>query len=635
MAIVDTGTQQEEDENTQLGTTGTNSLLPGNSTPSINSSNSVGGAANASGVTANTLSVPGGGNNTTIVPGAGSNANNTVGSANTNSGQANNGFIDLSQYLSENQPQVNQLSGKVGNFIEDQSKNAYNAINQAQQGFTNDANANTITENTGLVNQATSNPIGFVGASTDTNPNSNLQSLLAQENATYKGPTDFNTSKYYAPADSAVQQAVQYGNDIGNSAGQTALIQALGQSQGANYNQGEMALDQSLLGSTPTSNQILQSGASSTSGLQAALADAASKANAAAAAAGLTTSQTQQAVTNAVQTAQTQWQQNLQNSVNTAQNTALANQTNLQKALQNQTVSPQQLSALGITQDQYNNLVNLNKQNTNLGGSTNLSQWFTPGNTSSITANNVATPNDYAMQNALDLEGQNNNQFITTPTNAGSAPSNIGSYNYNNATQQLQQDITSAQQQQQNNQNAKNIASSNSGINPLQVITTIASIASSAAACSDIRIKCNIELDSIKNGFNLYKFNYIWDLKTTYLGVIAQEVQTIMPEAVKELNGYLTVDYKMLGLECLVIESNVDNLELELIAIAKSIFPAADDATIKSSLNMINLFYPDKSKAEILEMAKEVNQHLSLKCNKIALAKQIIRNRKKLLEQKE
>jgi hypothetical protein len=76
-----------------------------------------------------------------------------------------------------------------------------------------------------------------------------------------------------------------------------------------------------------------------------------------------------------------------------------------------------------------------------------------------------------------------------------------------------------------------------------------ATMVSSLPTASDIRLKRNIarvgELDS---GINLYRYRYLWS-DTTYVGVMAQEVAEIAPEAVRRgADGYLRVDYARLGL---------------------------------------------------------------------------------------
>lgn len=63
---------------------------------------------------------------------------------------------------------------------------------------------------------------------------------------------------------------------------------------------------------------------------------------------------------------------------------------------------------------------------------------------------------------------------------------------------------------------------------------------------SDSRLKENIKYHDTKNGFKRYFYNYIGD-KTKYLGVMAQEVRKMLPEAITEEKGFMKVNYAMLG----------------------------------------------------------------------------------------
>jgi hypothetical protein len=67
---------------------------------------------------------------------------------------------------------------------------------------------------------------------------------------------------------------------------------------------------------------------------------------------------------------------------------------------------------------------------------------------------------------------------------------------------------------------------------------------------SDIRLKHDIVLlDYLDNGLGFYRFSYNGSTKA-YVGVMAQEVQRVMPEAVaRGRDGYLMVDYDKLGLK--------------------------------------------------------------------------------------
>jgi hypothetical protein len=67
---------------------------------------------------------------------------------------------------------------------------------------------------------------------------------------------------------------------------------------------------------------------------------------------------------------------------------------------------------------------------------------------------------------------------------------------------------------------------------------------------SDLAIKHDTHwLARLDNGLNLYCFKYLGG-DTRYVGVMAQEVQQIMPNAVvRAVDGYLHVNYDLLGLK--------------------------------------------------------------------------------------
>lgn len=66
----------------------------------------------------------------------------------------------------------------------------------------------------------------------------------------------------------------------------------------------------------------------------------------------------------------------------------------------------------------------------------------------------------------------------------------------------------------------------------------------SVVAGSDRRLKTDIKkVGQLDNGLNVYTYKYL-NGKTTYVGVIADEVKDIMPEALgPTMNGFMTVDY--------------------------------------------------------------------------------------------
>lgn len=69
-----------------------------------------------------------------------------------------------------------------------------------------------------------------------------------------------------------------------------------------------------------------------------------------------------------------------------------------------------------------------------------------------------------------------------------------------------------------------------------------------AGGQSDRHLKENIEFLGLENGVPIYAFNYIGETER-YKGVMAQDILRIMPSAVYMMNGYLAVNYDMLGIK--------------------------------------------------------------------------------------
>ncbi len=83
----------------------------------------------------------------------------------------------------------------------------------------------------------------------------------------------------------------------------------------------------------------------------------------------------------------------------------------------------------------------------------------------------------------------------------------------------------------------------------------------STTGVSDIRLKRDIALLSrLDNGLGLYCYRYLWS-DLVYVGVMAQEVEKVMPEAVaRGADGYLRVDYRRLGLRLMTLPEGTDSL---------------------------------------------------------------------------
>jgi hypothetical protein len=86
---------------------------------------------------------------------------------------------------------------------------------------------------------------------------------------------------------------------------------------------------------------------------------------------------------------------------------------------------------------------------------------------------------------------------------------------------------------------------------------------------SDIRLKRDIALLSrLDNGIGLYRYRYLWS-DTVYVGVMAQEVARVVPDAVSaDSDGYLRVDYAQLQIRLLTWDKWLEGAGKDPIPIA-------------------------------------------------------------------
>lgn len=83
---------------------------------------------------------------------------------------------------------------------------------------------------------------------------------------------------------------------------------------------------------------------------------------------------------------------------------------------------------------------------------------------------------------------------------------------------------------------------SGSGFDLSGLLQAGATLGAAAISSSDRRLKRNIkQIGYTHKGYPLYRFNYLWD-DVVHISVMAQDVETIDPEAVIEINGFKYVD---------------------------------------------------------------------------------------------
>jgi len=161
-----------------------------------------------------------------------------------------------------------------------------------------------------------------------------------------------------------------------------------------------------------------------------------------------------------------------------------------------------------------------------------------------------------ANQQAFNQQAYNQMQPINV-INALRTGSQVQNPNYVSVPQQANvagPDILGATNAQYTNQvNATNAANAGAG-NFMGGLMNLASTGAQLYTGSDQSIKENIiKIGSLDNGINIYKFEYRSEYKDTWghgthIGVMAQEVEKVIPEAVAiHKDGYKLVDYSLLG----------------------------------------------------------------------------------------
>lgn len=112
---------------------------------------------------------------------------------------------------------------------------------------------------------------------------------------------------------------------------------------------------------------------------------------------------------------------------------------------------------------------------------------------------------------------------------------NVGGLTTDIGSAQAAGQVGAAQAQQQGNQNLLQLAGT------------------AAAIFSDRRLKENITFKYVENGYPVYNWtwnslaNELFSLVGSAFGVMADEIQKIIPEAITLNQGYMMVDYEMIG----------------------------------------------------------------------------------------
>ena len=160
--------------------------------------------------------------------------------------------------------------------------------------------------------------------------------------------------------------------------------------------------------------------------------------------------------------------------------------------------------------------------------------------------NRMAALRAQRLQEQLALRGQPINeatalltgQMVGSPSFVNTPQTNVAPTDYLGAVQMQQAALQSAF-----NQKSQNYQTQLSGLYGLGSAALGGWARSGFATPSDMRVKQNIrQVGALENGLPVYAFQYVWG-GPTIIGLMAQDVEQVNPDAVVEIGGIKHVNY--------------------------------------------------------------------------------------------
>lgn len=352
-------------------------------------------------------------------------------------------FVGISDYLNANKPQSAKLASQVSGYVSGLGDQARTAVNSGQQGFNQAVDQNTVGLDQNLLEQAKSDPNQVAS------DQAKLSEFKKERDASYKGPSSFDTSSFYQPTNQAVTKATTAAGNTGTEQGQKDLLSQLQSSKKGTVNKGALAFDSALLQADPNAKTTLAATRTNLADLPGKLTAAQQAALDKVAQANATTDATKASVQgaftgqNGVQTLlQNQLQQKASDAI--GQSKAQAEQTD-QLLKSGATPNDDQLGLLGINRDQWNQLTgdrSYLQETYGVNPYSDLSTYATVKDPSTqINAQNIASADDYARYGALNQLMDTQNTFLSDPTKAGTANLDSLDFNYGGASGDIKNSI--------------------------------------------------------------------------------------------------------------------------------------------------------------------------------------------------
>lgn len=352
-------------------------------------------------------------------------------------------FVGIQQYLDANKAQTTGLARDVSGYVSDLGNQARSQLESGQNSFNQDVERNTIGLNQGLFDEAKGDPNSVA------QDQAKLQEFKKQRDASYQGPSSFAQSDYFQPITQAIQKATTAGANTATEAGQKDLLARIQQAKKGKVNQGALAFDASLLQSDPNSRNILAETRKGLEDIPQKLSAAEQAAIEKVSGAKQTTDATKAAIQGAF-SGDTGLQSLLQKDVEGRAQNAIgqskeqADQT-MQLLKSGGEPSDAQLDILDISRDQWNQLVGNRSYLQSTYGVNPYADFSTYGTVKNpetqINSQNIATADDYARYAALNQLMDTQNNFLSDPSQAGTADLDSLDFNYSGLSGDLQNSI--------------------------------------------------------------------------------------------------------------------------------------------------------------------------------------------------
>lgn len=350
-----------------------------------------------------------------ISTGASSGLISTGTGAQTTGEKSPGNFVGIQQYLAQNKPQTENLANKMADTAISAGKEASSTINKQGADFTSKVNESLVPWDQNIVDQASTDPTMVA------NDAGSLAKFQAMRDSSYKGPQSFESTDYYTKANEAANKAQSTSGLLGSEEGQKQVLSGL---QGQrNLNKGALTLDSALLSTNPNSAKTLAAAQQSTSGLGQQVQNIGTAGNKQADYVKSETQKMKDAIQSAFSGANSP-QAKMEAGINARLAAAQGNITTAED-LNKGSLSNKQYANLGVNSQQLANL-NVNKDN--------LGRFVKGGGTrEALSVGNIGTADEYARQAALNSLMGVNNQFLSTPDQAGKANLSSGRFDIESA----------------------------------------------------------------------------------------------------------------------------------------------------------------------------------------------------------